>query len=129
MIKPIATQGLRVPKGWGEELIFANDELYCGKLLILRKGAKSSMHFHVRKDETWYVAEGEFIHRWVDTEIGQHHEQRLRPGDVVRHVTGQPHQIEALTDGTIFEVSTQHFDTDSYRIQKGDSQTNSPAAK
>jgi hypothetical protein len=28
-----------------------------------------------------------------------------------------------LTDGTIFEVSSQHFDTDSYRIQKGDSQT------
>ena len=123
MLKPIATQGLRVPKGWGEELIFANDELYCGKLLKLRKGAKSSMHFHVRKDETWYVAEGEFIHRWVDTEIGQLHEQHLRPGDVVRHVTGQPHQVEALTDGTIFEVSTQHFDTDSYRIQKGDSQT------
>jgi quercetin dioxygenase-like cupin family protein len=123
MIKPIATHGLRVPKGWGEEVIFANDELYCGKLLIFRKGAKSSMHYHLVKDETWYVAEGEFIHRWVDTEIGQHHEQRLSPGDVVRHVSGQPHQVEALTDGTIFEVSSQHFDSDSYRIQKGDSQT------
>jgi quercetin dioxygenase-like cupin family protein len=124
MLKPIATHALRVPKGWGEEVIFANDELYCGKLLIFRKGAKSSMHYHLLKDETWYVADGEFIHRWVDTEIGQLHEQRLNPGDVVRHVNGQPHQVEALTGGTIFEVSSQHFDADSYRIQKGDSQTN-----
>ena len=81
------------------------------------------MHYHLLKDVTWYVAEGEFIHRWVDTEIGEHHEQRLGPGDVVRHVSGQPHRVEALTEGTIFEVSSQHFDTDSYRIQKGDSQT------
>src|SRR5690349_1165422 len=122
MTKPVATHASKVPKGWGEELIFANDERYCGKLLKFRKGGKSSMHFHVLKDETWYVAEGEFVHRWVDTEIGQLHEQRLNPGDVVRHVNGQPHQVEALTDGIIFEVSTQHFDADSYRIQGGDSQ-------
>jgi hypothetical protein len=29
-----------------------------------------------------------------------------------------------LTDGVIFEVSTQHFDDDSYRVIKGDSQNN-----
>jgi hypothetical protein len=28
----------------------------------------------------------------------------------------------ALTDGEVFEVSTQHFDSDSYRVWKGDSQ-------
>jgi hypothetical protein len=31
-----------------------------------------------------------------------------------------PHQLEAITDGEIFEISTQHFDSDSYRVQKGD---------
>jgi hypothetical protein len=30
-----------------------------------------------------------------------------------------PHQLHALTDGEIIEVSTQHFDYDSYRIKKG----------
>ena len=55
-------------------------------------------HLPMDEDETWYVAAGEFIHRWVDTEIGEHHEQHLGPGDVVRHVSGQPHQVEALTD-------------------------------
>ena len=36
---------------------------------------------------------------------------------------GQPHQMLALTEGaTIFEVSTQHFDYDSYRVKPGSSQ-------
>jgi hypothetical protein len=30
--------------------------------------------------------------------------------------------LEAKTEGTIFEVSTTHFDSDSYRVWKGDSQ-------
>ena len=41
-------------------------------------------------------------------------------GDTVRQLPGQPHQLEAITEGTIFEVSTQHFDSDSYRVWKGD---------
>jgi hypothetical protein len=31
-----------------------------------------------------------------------------------------PHQLTALSDGEIFEISTQHFDSDSYRVWKGD---------
>jgi quercetin dioxygenase-like cupin family protein len=49
-------------------------------------------------------------------------EQRLKVGDTVRQMPGQPHQLEALTDGVVFEVSTEHFDSDSYRVWKGDSQ-------
>jgi hypothetical protein len=30
--------------------------------------------------------------------------------------------LEAITDGEVFEVSTEHFDSDSYRVWKGDSQ-------
>ena len=49
-------------------------------------------------------------------------ESILRKGDVVRQRPGQPHQLIALTDGLIFEVSTHHEDSDSYRVMKGDSQ-------
>ena len=31
-----------------------------------------------------------------------------------------PIAITAITEGTIFEVSSQHFDSDSYRVWKGD---------
>ena len=48
--------------------------------------------------------------------------KELKVGDVVRQRPGQPHQLEALTDGVIFEVSTHHKDSDSYRVMKGDTQ-------
>ena len=121
-IKPKVCEGCKVPKGWGEELIIENNEMYCGKLLIFKKGCKFSMHYHLIKDETWYVDKGEFLYRWIDTETAETIEQKLKVGDVVRQRVGQPHQLIALTDGTIFEVSTQHFDEDSYRVVKGDTQ-------
>ena len=112
----------KVPKGWGHEIIFVNNELYCGKLLVFKKGCKFSMHYHMIKDETWYVSEGEFVYRWIDTESAETKETILKVGDSVRQFPGMPHQLEALTDGVVFEVSTQHFDSDSYRIWKGSSQ-------
>ena len=124
-IKPEVCEGCKVPKGWGEELIIENNEMYCGKLLKFKKGCKFSMHYHLIKDETWYVNEGEFIYRWIDTDTAETIEQKLKVGDVVRQRVGQPHQLIALTDGVVFEVSTQHFDEDSYRIIKGDTQDES----
>ena len=111
-----------VPKGWVKEIIFVNNNLYCGKLLCFDKGAKFSMHYHLIKDETWYVKEGDFIYRWIDTKTAEVNEQILKEGDTVRQLPGQPHQLEALTDGVVFEVSTEHFDEDSYRVWKGSSQ-------
>jgi mannose-6-phosphate isomerase-like protein (cupin superfamily) len=112
-----------IPKGWGHEIIFENNELYCGKFLKFKQGAKFSMHYHMIKDETWYVQEGEFIYRWINTETAEVNERVLKVGDTVRQYPGQPHQLEALTDGVVYEVSTEHFDEDSYRVWKGDSQS------
>ena len=122
MKKPEVTKGCCVPKGWGEEIVIENNDMYCGKVLVFKEGCKFSMHYHMNKDETWYVEEGEFIYRWIDTEIGQINEDQLSEGDVVRQRPEQPHQIKALTDGRIFEVSTHHEDSDSYRVIPGDSQ-------
>jgi len=74
------------------------------------------------KQASIYVDKGNFVYRWIDTETADVIEQTLKPGDIVRQRPGQPHQLEALEDGVIFEISTQHFDTDSYRVWKGDSQ-------
>ena len=122
VVKPEVTGSCIVPKGWGEELIIENNDMYCGKVLVFNSGCKFSMHYHMIKDETWYVEEGEFIYRWLDTETAELHEIILRKDDVVRQRPGQPHQLEAITDGRIFEVSTHHENSDSYRIIKGDTQ-------
>ena len=122
MVKPQVTNGCCVPKGWGEEIIIENNEMYCGKVLIFNQGCKFSMHYHMIKDETWYVEYGEFLYRWIDIETADINEEKLVEGDVVRQRPGQPHQLEALSNGRIFEVSTHHEDSDSYRVTKGDSQ-------
>jgi mannose-6-phosphate isomerase-like protein (cupin superfamily) len=122
MVKPEVTEGCIVPKGWGEEIIIENNELYCGKILIFKQGCKFSMHYHMNKDETWWVEYGEFLYRWIDTETADMNEVKLEEGDVVRQRPGQPHQLEAISNGRVFEVSTHHEDTDSYRVIKGDTQ-------
>ena len=122
MVKPYVAEGCIVPKGWGEEIIIENNENYCGKILIFKQGCKFSMHYHMNKDETWWVEYGEFIYRWIDTETAEMNEVKLEEGDVVRQRPGQPHQLEAISNGRVFEVSTHHEDTDSYRVIKGDTQ-------
>ena len=111
-----------IEKGWGNEIVFANTDEYCGKLLNFRAGSKGSMHFHILKDETWYVAAGSLTLTWIDTDTGISHSEILSSGDVVRNKRGQPHQVEAIEDSVIFEVSTPHHDSDSYRVIAGDSQ-------
>jgi mannose-6-phosphate isomerase-like protein (cupin superfamily) len=111
---------IKVEKAWGHEIWIHNDEEYCGKLLVFEKVKnKFSMHYHLKKKETWYVQKGGFIFDWIDTENGKLNTKILAIGDSVVIERGLPHQLEAMMDGsTIFEVSTQHFDDDSYRIYK-----------
>jgi mannose-6-phosphate isomerase-like protein (cupin superfamily) len=114
----------KVEKGWGYEIIFVNNKKYCGKILHFNQGAKFSMHFHILKQETWFISSGKFILKWIDTTNANIIEEELNIGDVVTNLIGEPHQIVCLEEGDIFEVSTQHFDNDSYRVFKGDSQIN-----
>jgi mannose-6-phosphate isomerase-like protein (cupin superfamily) len=110
----------RVEKKWGHELWIHNDNQYCGKLLVFtNSGNKFSMHYHMLKNETWYVQEGAFQFDWIDTESAERCYTQLQKGDVVYIEKGLPHQLTSLIDNSIvFEVSTEHFDADSYRIYR-----------
>lgn len=111
-----------IEKGWGSELIFETNDLYCGKLLNFRKGMKSSMHFHVIKDEAWYVLSGKFILKMIDTVSADVYQHELVKGSSIRIKPLQPHQLICIEEGTIVEVSTADSIDDNYRIKHGDSQ-------
>ena len=111
-----------VEKGWGQELIWATNDKYCGKLLKFNKGAKFSMHFHREKDETWYVLDGTFDLLTVNTEDASVQKTRLNQGDVWHNPPLLPHQVICVNEGTLIEVSTPDSVEDNYRIAKGDSQ-------
>ena len=108
-----------VPKGWGKEIIFVNNDEYCGKLLCFEKDKKFSMHYHIKKKETWYVSKGSFILIWVETNTGTTYTEYLKVGDVITNERGEPHQLIALEESEVFEVSTKHYDDDSFRMWKG----------
>ena len=110
-------------KSWGHELWIINNEKYCGKLLVFKANKQFSMHYHMLKDEAWYINKGEFEYKYIDTETAELRSKIVREGDCIHLIPGQPHQMLALQEGScIFEVSTQHFDSDSYRILPGASQ-------
>lgn len=104
-------------KVWGRELWIANNPDYCGKILEFNNGANFSMHFHAIKKETWYVLEGEFLLEYYDYQTAVRKHTALFPGDVVHVEPNTLHKLSAVTEGRILEVSTQHFENDSYRIE------------
>jgi quercetin dioxygenase-like cupin family protein len=110
------------PKGWGEEVWIINTDKYCGKLLKFKAGAKFSDHYHINKDETWYVLEGKLELRYYDLSNADRLTTELVPGSVVHIPPNTPHQLVAHEASVVLEVSTPHDEADSYRIGKGDSQ-------
>ena len=110
----------RVDKKWGYELWVHNDSEYCGKLLVFTKDRnRFSMHYHLIKKESWYVQKGRFQFNWIDVENGKLEGTTLEKGQSVLIERGLPHQLIALEyNSIVFEVSTEHFDEDSYRIYR-----------
>jgi quercetin dioxygenase-like cupin family protein len=97
-----------VPKEWGEERWIVNRD-YCGKLLVLNKGYRCSMHHHKIKDETFYINKGKVL-----LEIGGKN-IIMMPGDAQLIMPNQKHRFTGLEDSEIMEFSTHHEDSDSYR--------------
>jgi mannose-6-phosphate isomerase-like protein (cupin superfamily) len=110
-----------VPKGWGCEVWIVNNDLYCGKILEIRKGKRCSLHFHKLKTESFYLRAGRLRVRVMQSPAQQEMEEfELEPGECMDVPRGLVHQMEALEDAELYEFSTQHFDTDSHRLVSGD---------
>ena len=102
-----------VEKVWGHEEWIVNNEQYCGKKMVIKKGFRCSMHHHKIKDETFYLASGKIF---LETEYAGKCTQRiLTPGDVVHIKVLMWHRFTGLETSELFEFSTFHRDNDSYR--------------
>ena len=121
-MKPEIIQYKDYPKGWGNERWIVNKEKYCLKILSFNKGSSFSMHYHIKKEETWYVAKGSLELSYYDLTDATRIIETINSGAVVDIKPNIPHKLTALQDSEIIEVSTQHFEYDSYRVEPGDSQ-------
>jgi mannose-6-phosphate isomerase-like protein (cupin superfamily) len=110
-----------VPKGWGREVWIANNERYCGKILEIDQGKKCSLHFHKLKTESFFLCRGRIKVRIKESaESALIEEFELAAGECMDIPPGLVHQMEAIEDSELFEFSTQHFDSDSHRLERGD---------
>ena len=102
----------KVKKTWGFEKWLVNTRKYCGKILFIRKGCKSSLHYHKEKDETFYINSGKI------KLVISGRRRIMRKGDYQRIVPLVRHQFVGLEDSEIIEFSTHHFDFDTCRISR-----------
>ena len=110
-----------VPKGWGYERWIVNKPEYCGKLLFFEKGKQCSWHYHKIKDEVLFVHSGKIEVTYADNDdLTSAKNIILDPGQAFHVYPGLRHRMIAHENTTIYEFSTQHFDEDSIRIQRGD---------
>ena len=118
----------KIDKGWGFEIIFANNDKYCGKLLVFeRVGAKTSLVFHKEKSKSWFINAGRFKLTFIDVATGEAKEAILEEGKTADFGALGPHQIEALVaNSIIFEVGTADYVEDRFRLAPCDTQTKQP---
>lgn len=114
-----------IEKIWGHEEICTNNELYCSKILHLKKDFRCSVHCHKIKDETFYIIDGKIkleLYKlssslapalWKSIE--------MNPGQSIRIEPGLYHRFTGLfLNNTILEVSTTDKKEDSYRLTQSE---------
>jgi hypothetical protein len=126
-------------KGWGHEKEIVNYDKYCGKLLFFNEGKKCSFHYHKLKTETFLVNYGkiffmsakledysnnsemqEIIQKQFKENKFNKYCQEMTKGCIVHLDPFLIHCVYAVEPSEIIEFSTQHFDSDSIRLLKGD---------
>ena len=116
----------RVAKPWGEELIWALTDRYCGKIITIETGRRLSLQYHEAKDEAIHVTAGRLLLLLEDDE-GRDVLTELGPGDSAHVPAGRRHRYEAIERVQLVEVSTPELD-DVVRIEDdfGREGTNAP---
>jgi mannose-6-phosphate isomerase len=109
-LDPWAFDVRKVEKPWGHELIWAQTDVYVGKVLFVKAGQSLSLQFHREKDESWLVHSGR-----AKLELGEAGESVLKEevigaGAAFHYVPGTVHRVTAIEDTTILEVSTPQLD-------------------
>ncbi len=98
-----------VDKPWGYELIWAETDLYIGKILHVKKNESLSLQYHPIKDETIMVLSGivavDFFEEGDALKtIILHEKQSFRIKPRLRH------RIKGVEDSDVLEVSSPEID-------------------
>jgi N-acetylneuraminate synthase len=100
--------GLDRFREFGAVIVDCVNRSYCKKLIVVLPRQKHPYHYHKKKEETFHLLHGD-----LEVEIDGH-QTALKPGDTALIEPGHWHKFHSL-DGAIFEeISTTHFNDDSF---------------
>ena len=105
-------------KYWGYIKNIFNQNNSCAKEIYMKKNTQSSMEFHIKKKESYFIYEGEL-------DIGLRYSRakqkitKLKKNNVFKMLPGTMHMRMAKKDTTILEMSNNDDDTDSIIVHDG----------
>ena len=103
-------------RDWGNELLLVLiPKILSLKILKMKKGKKGGLQYHHKKNECGYLISGSLLIRYEKK--GKLIEKVIKQGDCFHFPPRSIHQEEALTNCTIVEASTPHFN-DRVRVEE-----------
>ena len=105
-------------KYWGYIKNIFNQNNSCAKEIYMKKNTQSSMEFHIKKKESYYIYDGEL-------DIGLRYSRakqkitKLKKNNVFKMLPGTMHMRMAKKDTTILEMSNHDDDSDSIIVHDG----------
>ena len=100
--------GLERFREFGCVIINCINRTYCKKLIAMLPRQKHPYHYHKKKEETFQLLHGD-----LEVEL-EGMRYKLQPGDIIMVSPGQWHKFHTLGGAIFEEVSTTHFNDDSF---------------
>jgi len=94
----------KTDKPWGYEKILILTEMYLTKELYIKEGFRTSLHYHIEKDETMYILSGSGYIEFEDKK------EYFSKNDSIRIQPGVVHSIVATENTLLHEVSTPYLE-------------------
>lgn len=117
-LPPILKSQEKISKYWGYiKTVFATEE-FTLKEVFMKANTQSSMEYHIKKDEYYYIQTGKLK---VGMRIGRAENKSiiLNKGDVFHIPPGLMHMRIAIEDTLIVEWSNKDDDSDSNIVEDG----------
>lgn len=117
-IPPITKPVKQIEKYWGNMMTLFENDSYTVKRIFMKKDTQSSMEYHIKKEESYYIESGRLK---IGTRIGRakNTSLTLEKGDIFHIPVGFMHMRIALEDTVIIEFSTLDDNEDSHLVEDG----------
>lgn len=98
-----------VEKPWGYEKWIAVTDSYALKEIFLKKGCRTSLQYHEKKEEHSYVLSGKLC---IEEDNAQKELEShvYEPGDIIHALPFYRHRVSAIEDSVFIEVSTPYLE-------------------